>query len=218
MTKPNVQNTTLNKQMTQRFDLTGKTGLITGSSGLLGYEHAAALLECNASVVLTDVCEVSLTETLGSLKDLFPKNKIETFIMDVTDMPSILRVFDTIVSNNQKVDILINNATVDPKVVGSRNVTNTSRLETFSTEDWDYQLAVGLTGAFNCCKVFGTAMAAGGQGGVILNISSDLSVIAPDQRLYHDASVNDSLQQVKPVTYSVIKTGLIGLTRYIATY
>jgi hypothetical protein len=90
-------------------------------------------------------------------------------------------------------------------------------LENFPLDEWNRQISVGLTGAFLCSKVFGTEMAVRGNG-VIVNVASDLSIIAPDQRLYRVEGVAEDEQPAKPVTYSVIKTGLIGLTRYLAGY
>jgi NAD(P)-dependent dehydrogenase (short-subunit alcohol dehydrogenase family) len=72
-------------------------------------------------------------------------------------------------------------------------------------------------GAFLCSQIIGKEMAKRNSGG-ILNISSDLGVIAPDQRLYAKKGLSPDEQPVKPVTYSVIKHAIIGLTKYLATY
>ena len=112
---------------------------------------------------------------------------------------------------------MVNNAANNPKVEDSNEV-NFSRLENFPLDIWHDDISVGLTGAFLCAKHYGFAISKNPNGGSIVNISSDLGLIAPDQRLYSKTGVNESLQNVKPVTYSVVKTGLIGLTRYLATY
>jgi len=202
----------------KKFDLTGKTALITGGAGLLGREHAAALLECGATVVLTDLSDDALIVATDALAQENNAARIITHVMDVSSPQSVNDVAAVLVQGGQRVDILVNNAAIDPKVSGDQGVMETSRLENFPLEQWDLQIAVGLTGAFLCAQVFGAAMAADGKGGVILNIASDLSVFAPDQRLYRKDGVDEDMQPVKPVTYSVIKTGLVGLTRYLATY
>lgn len=202
----------------EKFDLTGKTALITGGAGLLGREHAAALLESGASVVLTDLDAAALADAVLVLAPYGDPPRVSTYVMDVSNPDSVGKVAAALAQDGLRVDILVNNAAIDPKVSGDQGVLETSRLENFSLEQWNMQIAVGLTGAFLCAQVFGAAMAADGKGGVILNIASDLSVFAPDQRLYRKDGLDNDMQPVKPVTYSVIKTGLIGLTRYLSTY
>ena len=84
-------------------------------------------------------------------------------------------------------------------------------LENFSLNLWDDEIKVGLTGSFLCAKHFGYQMKRNKKKGVIINIGSELSVVAPDQRIYKK-------NFFKPVTYSVIKHGIIGLTKYLSTY
>ncbi len=202
----------------EKFDLTGKTALITGAAGLLGMEHAAALLESGAKVVLTDIGETALNTARNQLVQHFDTARILTQVMDVSQPAAIQMVAETLWQAGVRIDILVNNAAIDPKVKGDQGVLETSRLENFPLDQWNMQVAVGLTGAFLCSQVFGAAMAKDDKGGVILNIASDLSVFSPDQRLYRKKGLPDDMQPVKPVTYSVIKAGLVGLTRYLATY
>lgn len=202
----------------EKFNLTGKTALITGAAGLLGIEHAAALLESGATVVLTDIGEAGLAAARETLSQNTEASRIRSRVMDVSKPEAIRNVAESLAADGLRIDILVNNAAIDPKVKGDQGVLETSRLENFPLDQWDLQVAVGLTGAFLCSQVFGAAMARDGKGGVILNIASDLSVFSPDQRLYRKDGLADDMQPVKPVTYSVIKAGLIGLTRYLATY
>tara|TARA_B110000196_G_scaffold145023_1_gene125485 strand:+ start:218 stop:1048 length:831 start_codon:yes stop_codon:yes gene_type:complete len=204
--------------MLNKFDLSSKTALITGGAGMLGIEHASALLEINANVVITDICKNSLDQAKELLSEDYNSSKIITKLMDVSLLEDITKVHGELIQEDSHVDILINNAAIDPKVTTQDNLKNSSRLENFSLQEWDKQISVGLTGAFLCSKIFGTAMAEHISNGVILNIASDLSVFSPDQRLYRKEGLSEKDQPVKPVTYSVIKSGLIGLTKYLSTY
>jgi len=195
----------------ESFDLTGKIALVTGGGGLLGRQHAKALIDSGAFVWVADNNFASAAEFCNELM-----NHAAPLHMDVTNEESIQRCLEVVLNKKGVIDILINNAAIDPKVEKDQ-IFEASRLENFSLEQWNFQLNVGLTGAFVCSKYFGGWMAAN-KGGVILNIASDLSVIAPDQRIYRKEGLNDEQQPVKPVTYSVIKTALLGLTRYLAAY
>jgi NAD(P)-dependent dehydrogenase (short-subunit alcohol dehydrogenase family) len=202
----------------RKFDLTGKTAIITGAAGLLGIEHSYALLECGATIVFTDISEMAIDIARENLSQNFDPDRILIKVMDVSNPDSVSATAKSLLNDGIRIDILVNNAAIDPKVKNDQGVLETSRLENFPLFQWNLQLAVGLTGAFLCSQVFGETMVKDGKGGVILNIASDLSVFAPDQRLYRKDGLPEDMQPVKPVTYSVIKAGLIGLTRYIATY
>lgn len=202
----------------EKFNLAGKHAIITGGAGLLGIEHASALLESNATVIITDISESLLSKAREKLEVNFNPEKIITFKMDVTDIEGIRAVVKQIEDQNIRVDILVNNAAIDPKVIDDGNIVESSRLENFSLDSWNTQIKVGLTGAFLASQNFGSLMARDKKGGVILNIASDLSVISPDQRIYRKEGIEDKIQPVKPITYSVIKSGLVGMTLYLATY
>ena len=202
----------------EKYNLTGKTALITGSAGLLGLQNASALLEAGAQVVLTDIKSNDLLIAKQELEQTFNNQLIHIHNMDVTSKENIQEAFKDLKNQNIRIDILINNAGIDLKVDDDSGIIESSRLEEFDLAQWNLQINVGLTGAFLCSQVFGSAMANDGKGGVILNIASDLSVISPDQRLYFKEGIKKSFQPVKPVTYSVIKAGLVGLTKYLATY
>jgi NAD(P)-dependent dehydrogenase (short-subunit alcohol dehydrogenase family) len=200
-----------------KFNLSGRNALITGAAGLLGKQHAIALLEMGARVVLTDTNMVGLAVIQTELSGSYPEEKIITSFMDVTSLASIKKVQSSLITDGIHVSILINNAAIDPKV-NQGQVVESSRLENYDIDSWNFELSVGLTGAFLCAKIFGSAMALNEHNGVILNIASDLSVISPDQRLYQKKGYPKDQQPVKPVTYSVIKSGLVGLTKYLSTY
>ena len=197
------------------FDLTGRVAVITGGAGLLGVQHARALARAGASPVLVDLFGERASEQAEGLAREFgvPAMGLEC---DITDAAALRAAHAEILARLGRVDILINNAANNPKMENSAEV-NFSRFDNFPLRQWQEDIDVGLTGAFLCAQVFGTYMAAHG-GGVILNVASDLALIGPDQRLYRQKDTPEHLQPVKPVTYSIVKSALIGLTRYLATY
>ncbi len=197
------------------FDLKGRVAVVTGGGGLLGYYHGDILASAGAHVALLDL---PVASPAARAKQLTETHFVECIGLcaDITDEASLLEASNQIVSAFGRIDILINNAANNPKVEDSKGA-SWSRLENFPLEVWDADIRVGLTGAFLCSRVFGAQMVKR-KSGVIVNVASDLAVIAPDQRLYRVDGLPEESQPVKPVTYSVVKTALLGLTRYLATY
>ena len=201
----------------EKFTLNNELVLITGGGGLLGRQHAEAIAEIGGVPVVLDIAKTKAAETATYLKKVCT-SEVFYYKVDITDEEALNRVLGEIKKDAGRTPYgLINNAGIDPKFDQDSGKTPKSRLENFPLEQWNKEIRVSLAGAFLCSKIFGTEMCKHGRG-VIINISSDLGIIAPDQRIYKKEGVPEDMQDVKPVTYSVIKHGIIGLTKYLATY
>jgi NAD(P)-dependent dehydrogenase (short-subunit alcohol dehydrogenase family) len=174
--------------------------LITGSAGFLGMHYCQLLLENGYNVIGVDI-------NINPLKKIKNKNFI-IYYCDISDEQEVKAMFLDFKKRKYFINLLINNAAIDS--VPIKKTKKLSRLPDMN--DWDKELNVGLKGSFLMIKYFGEEMSKKKDGNII-NIGSDLSVIAPNQEIYKKAYKNF----IKPVTYSVIKHGLHGMTKYFAS-
>jgi NAD(P)-dependent dehydrogenase (short-subunit alcohol dehydrogenase family) len=194
------------------FDLTCRVALVTGGAGLLGVQHAIAIHEFGGIPVLADIdarAACAAAKQVGA--------RAMGAELDVTNLKSIEALRDLLLKKFGRIHILINNAARNPMVEGTSTSASFSRFEEQDLAGWTLDVAVGLTGPMLCSKIIGSHMAAHG-GGIILNIGSEYAIVAPDQRIYEQPGLPAEKQPKKPVSYSVVKHGIIGLTKYLATY
>ena len=195
--------------MKENFSLKNKVILVTGAAGLMGMQHCEAILSHEGIPVLLDINTALLERAKKSLDKKFSSN-VDTYSLDITSEDEVKECCQSIKKQFKKIHGLINNAANNPKVENPSS-SFSNELHNFSLETWNSDLSVGLTGSFLCTKFFGNLISQNPQGGSIINVSSDLGLIGPKQHLY-------SKNNYKPVSYSVVKSGIIGLTRFTATY
>jgi len=170
----------------QAFDLSGRVAIITGGGGLLGRRHGEAVAELGGTAILVDVNGAAIDQLAEEISASYDGNAVG-LVADITSRDAIAAVRDEVLGKFDSLDILINNAANNPKMEALQDdAAHWSRFESFPLDLWHQDIAVGLTGAFLCSQIFGTWMAWAGKG-VILNIASDLGVIAPDQRIYRSS-------------------------------
>ncbi len=197
------------------FDLTGRVAVITGGAGMLGAEHAEAIAGAGGIPVLADV----RSEEAEALAQRIERDfgiAASAVRADVADEAQVAALRDEVLGRYGRIDVLVNNAAIDPKVTSDWGLEE-SRLDRFPLEQWHTDIAVGLTGAFLCARTLGEEMARRGRGAIV-NVASEFALIGPDQRLYRRPDLPEEEQPVKPVSYVVVKSALLGLTRYLATY
>lgn len=178
-----------------------KICLVTGGAGFLGRKYCEFFLEKGYLVLCVDNNKKNLRHI-----NLIGSKHLITYECDITSEKKVEKLFK-LIKKYFFVDVLINNAAIDAIPFKKKN------LQKFPSEKmWDDEINVSLKGTFFMIKFFGEEMSKKKRGSII-NIGSDLSVIAPNQKIYKSSYVD----YIKPVTYSVIKHGMLGLTKYFAS-
>jgi NAD(P)-dependent dehydrogenase (short-subunit alcohol dehydrogenase family) len=188
------------------FDLSGKIALVTGGGGLLATEHAIALTDHGAQVVLADKNIEACNSAVKSLHDN-GYTSVQAVEIDVTSKESWQEVAQGILKDSGKIDVLINNAGFTNQ---SKSKNFDAGFEDFPLEDWNNIMNVNLTGCFLGCQVIGKQMLSQ-QKGSIINIASLYGVVSPNHKIYPGTGIS------QPVAYSVSKHGVVALTKYLAT-
>lgn len=188
---------------TDMYNLEGKIVVLTGGAGFLGKEFSEALAEHGANLAILDLDE---KKCRGRADQLAKKHEIKAIGIgaDITKPSGVKNAVAKVVKSFGKIDVLINGAAV-------KTTNFYEKFESYPLEDWEKVMAVNLTGAFLCTQEVLKEMRKQGSGSII-NISSIYGVMAPDQRIYKGTDFNT------PAVYSASKAGLIGLTKYLASY
>jgi NAD(P)-dependent dehydrogenase (short-subunit alcohol dehydrogenase family) len=197
----------------ERNDLSDRVAIVTGGAGLLGSDYCHALSAAGAHVCIADV-EVESSDALAAKITESTGVAAIAHRTDVSDVSSVRACVQATMDKFGRIDILVNNAAINPKFDRDQAESHLDSFEKFPLKTWQESLDVNVTGMFLCAQAVSDPMLQAGRG-VIVNISSTYGVVGPDQRLYQREGMPPTY---KPVTYTVSKAAAHGLTRYLATY
>lgn len=186
------------------FDISGATVAITGGAGQLGRNFAVSLSAAGARVAVLDVEQ-------GKTPD---SDSVAYFACDVTERASIEAALEAVEARFGTPAGLVNAAAIDTPP--DAPAAESGPFEEFPATAWDRTMDVNVKGVFQCCQVFGGAMARAGRGSIV-NIASIYALVAPDQRLYGYRR-DEGETFFKPAAYATSKSALLNLTRYLAAY
>ena len=199
------------------YQLSNRTAMVTGGAGLLGAEFCRTLAEAGANVVVADLNDAAAKTVADSL--ITSGYRAAAVATDVTIPGSVRQTVDATLEIFGRLDILVNSAALDPKFDpqsrdSAAHESGSGAFETYQLDAWKRALEVNLTGPFLCCQAVIRPMLDQGYGNII-NISSIYGITAPDQQMYQRPGEPPAY---KPVFYPVTKSGILGLTRYLAAY
>lgn len=184
------------------FDLTGRIAVVTGGMGQLGQVYVSGLVERGMRVAVFDVAPGDLPEGARA------------FAVDITDRAAIEAAERELKAEWGVPHLLVNNAALDSPP--DAPVEEVGPFEDFPETSFDAVMDVNVKGALLGCQVVGGAMAREGRGSIV-NVSSVYGLLSPVQDLYEFRRARGETF-FKPVAYSVSKSAVLNLTRYLATY
>jgi NAD(P)-dependent dehydrogenase (short-subunit alcohol dehydrogenase family) len=196
----------------EKFSLKDRTAIVTGGAGLLGKEFCRTLAQAGALVVVADLNQAVAQQVADSLNQ--DGLKACAVGVNVTQPESVRAMVSNALDASGRVDVLVNSAAMDPKFDASQPGQHSNSFEDYPVDAWRSALDVNLTGMFLCCQAVSKPMVAQNYGSII-NICSTYGLVGPDQRIYEKPG---QPRQFKPVYYSVTKSGVLGMTHYLATY
>jgi NAD(P)-dependent dehydrogenase (short-subunit alcohol dehydrogenase family) len=189
------------------FSLDGRTAVLTGASGFLGRTLGEALLDNGARVIALGRSE-RLDDVVADWRARHGEERATAERVDMYDADALTATLERLAAQEQ-IDVLVNNAHELGPATGFNVPEGT--LERAGLEMWQRNLTAGIVWAALAIQHLGAGMCARGRGSIV-NISSMYGVVAPSPRLYEGTDF------VNPAGYSAAKAGLLGLTRYVASF
>ena len=186
--------------MTDRFDLTGRTAVVTGGAGLLGRAVSRGLADHGATVVVADLDASDGEEVAAQIGE-----NAHFAPTDVTDESDVGALIETVTDDFGSLDVLVNTAY-------PRNENYGRAYEDVTLDDWRENVGLNLDSYFYAAQQASLVMADQDSGGSIVNFGSIYGIQAPDFTLYEGTNITS------PVEYAAIKGGILHLTRYMASY
>lgn len=199
--------------MNDPFNIEGRIAVVTGGLGQLGTQFSKSLAEAGAWVAIYSRRTFSPEQVAQKFPGL--EDRIRVYEASVRDKAALEAATEQLISDWGVPHILVNNAGIDSKPNGPAE--QNAPFEVYPKEFWDEIIDTNLTGVMLASQVVGSRMAAE-QRGSIINIGSIYGMVSPNQALYAYREKRDGKPFVKAISYAASKSGLINLTRYLATY
>lgn len=199
--------------MTDPFSVEGKVAIVTGGLGQLGTQFSKSLAEAGARVAIYSRRPFSRAQ----IEEKFPGlgESIRVYEASVREKAELEAATDQLIADWGTPHILVNNAGIDSKPDGGAE--QNAPFEVYPQKYWDEIIDTNLTGVMLASQVVGTKMAEAGRGSIIM-VGSMYGMVSPNQALYAYREERDGEPFIKAISYAASKSGLVNMTRYLATY